>query len=183
MKMMEVTEKVIGDHTFYIRPFPAFVSANLSGELATLLTPMIGALAPVAGNVDLNGENGKDFSVEDIELEKLGPALSEAMSGLSGDKIEALMRKLMLQYNTISVSGPATDGEVKALDMDLVNEVFCGELQDMYVLCFEVVRINFKGFFKKLGARFGNLQAVMKRMAPNMNASATSTQISSQTLS
>ena len=37
MKQMEVTEKKIGDNTFYIKPFPAFVAVNISGDLASVV--------------------------------------------------------------------------------------------------------------------------------------------------
>ena len=167
MKMMEVIEKQIGEHMFYIRPLPAFYSANLSGELANFLTPVFGSLATLA---DVAGDDGQ-FHLEDIDMEKIGPALSDAMSGVSGDKVETLMRKLLLNKQNISVSGPATDGDVKLLDTDLVNEVFCGEIQDMYLLCFEVIKFNFKGFFKKFGARFGNLTSVLRDMQKNTSDS------------
>lgn len=175
MKLMEVTEKQIGEYTFFIRPFPAFVSANLSGELAALLMPVLGSLAPLAGNV------GDDFDVNDVDLEKLGPAIVDAFSGLSGDKIETLMRKLLISQTNISVSGPATDGMTKILDMDLANEIFCGEFQDMYILCYEVAKINFGGFFKKIGARFGNLPGALQKLR-NTADSETSTKQDSQNL-
>ena len=44
---MKFTEKQIGENTFYIKPFPAFVAANISGDLAAVITPMIGSLAPL----------------------------------------------------------------------------------------------------------------------------------------
>ena len=33
MKQQETTQKTIGENKFYIRPFPAFRAANISGEL------------------------------------------------------------------------------------------------------------------------------------------------------
>ena len=42
MKQMEVTEKQIGESTFYIKPFPAFTAVNISGELAAILSPAAG---------------------------------------------------------------------------------------------------------------------------------------------
>ena len=50
------------------------------------------------------------------------------------------------------------------LDMDLVNEIFCGEVQDMFILAFYVIRLNFNGFFKKLAGRFGKAgEALVKK--------------------
>ena len=41
MRRMQTIEKVIGENTFYIRPFGAFAAANISGELAALLSPIL----------------------------------------------------------------------------------------------------------------------------------------------
>ena len=144
MKQMTPIVKEIGEYTFHIRPFPAFVSANICGELAKIATPLLGAITALP-----TGEKG----VGDIEMDKAMPILTEALSGLSGDKFEELMKKLLVQYKNISVTDP--DGKTVMLDMDTANEIFCGELQDMLVLCFEVIKLNFSSFFKKLGARFG----------------------------
>ena len=46
MKQMEVTEKQIGESTFYIKPFPAFTAVNISGELAAILSRCWAALLP-----------------------------------------------------------------------------------------------------------------------------------------
>lgn len=161
MKQMETTEKKIGDSTFYIKPFPAFVAANISGDLAALITPLLGGLAPLLGE----GEN-KEENVMDRDVGDVLPSLSAAFSSLSGDKFERLMKKLLIDHKNIAVvNEDVTDGEVQVLTYDTANEVFCGEVQDMYILCWEVIRLNFKGFFKKLGARFGGvIQGLMSKV-------------------
>lgn len=160
MKRTEVIEKVIGENRFYIKPFAAFTAANISGDLAAIVTPMIGSLAPLLKDKE------EDSDLMSMEVEDALPAISSAFSSLSGDKFERMMRKLLIDHQNISVEAEATDGNVKLMDMDIANEAFCGEVQDMFILCFEVIRINFSGFFKKLGARFGSLQEVMKKVAP-----------------
>lgn len=163
VKQMEVTEKKIGDATFYIRPFPAFTAANISGELSALVAPMLGGILPLVNGTKVD-ENGV-ADLMDMQIEDALPAVSAAFSSLSGDKFERLMRQLLINNKNISVcSDDATDGETKLLTYDLANEVFCGDVQDMFILCFEVIRINFKGFFKKLGARFGALQKLTDLM-------------------
>lgn len=167
MKQMEVTEKKIGDSTFYIKPFPAFTAANISGELASIFTPIIGSIAPLLG-----GESYGNVNIMDAELDQALPAVTNAFSGLSGEKFESLMKKLLIVNKNISVeNAEATDGECKLLTYDLANEVFCGEVQDMYMLCFEVIKLNYKGFFKKLGARFGNLQGLLEKVSPSLASS------------
>ena len=152
-KMMEVTKVKIGKNTFFLRPFPAMVSARLSGDLANIFGPFIGALG------SLNWTEGTDLM--NVNPGEVFPALSQALMSLSGEQLEKVMRVLLLQYRNISVNGEDTDGEVEVLDEDLLNEVFCGEVQDMYLLCYKVISLNFKGFFKKLEGLFGALQGLM----------------------
>lgn len=159
---MEVTKKKIGGYTFYIKPFPAFTAANISGELSQVLAPMLGSLAPLIGNAN-------EEDVMDMDIESALPAFSNALSSLSGDKFEHLMTRLLVQYKNISVSGEATDNEAEVLDMDLANEIFCGELQDMFILCFEVVKVNYSGFFKKIAGRFGGLQGLTEKVMTQKN--------------
>ena len=167
MKQMEVTEKKIGESTFYIKPFPAFTAANISGELASIFTPIIGSIAPLLG-----GAADGNVNIMDAEIDQALSAVTNAFSGLSGEKFESLMKKLLIVNKNISVeNAEATDGECKLLTYDLANEVFCGEVQDMYMLCFEVIKLNYKGFFKKLGARFGNLQGLLEKVSPSLASS------------
>lgn len=160
MKRLEVTEKRIGENVFYLKPFPAFTAANISGELAALITPMVSGLAPLLGGK----ANAAD--IMSVELEDAAPAITGAFSSLSGDKVERLMRKLLIDNQNISVDNPE-NGRIEILTMDLANEIFCGEVQDMFLLCFEVIKINFGGFFKKLGAQFGDLQGLAEKVAPS----------------
>lgn len=161
MKQMETTQKVIGENTFFIRPFAAFTAANISGDLVKTLTPVVGALISSIG-VSGGASTGEAVAgVMDMEIEEVAPKLGDALSGLSGDTVERLMKKLIITHGNVSVEGPITDGSTKVLDLDLANEVFCTDLQDMYALCIEVVKVNFKGFFSKIAGQFGDLRGVL----------------------
>lgn len=160
MKRMDVTEKRIGENVFYLKPFPAFTAANISGELAALITPMVSGLAPLLGG------KATAADIMSVELEDAAPAITGAFSSLSGDKVERLMKKLLIDNRNISVDNPE-NGKTEILSMDLANEIFCGEVQDMFLLCFEVIKINFGGFFKKLGAQFGDLQGLTETETPS----------------
>ena len=145
MKQFDAKSVSISGSTFYIRPFPAFVSANLSGELAAVAAPLLAAAAPLAGS-------GK--GIMDIEVgADAGAAISGAFSSLSGDSIEGLLKKLLVQHGNIAVE--AGGGAAEPLTEDLANELFCGEAQDMFMLAFEVVKINFGRFFARLTPLFG----------------------------
>lgn len=188
-KRMQTTEKVIGEAAFYIKPFAAFTAANISGDLAAILTPMLSAFAPLLikslgdGNAAENSmeANGAEEStnIMDMNVDKLMPSMVDAFSTLSGNKMERILKKLLTDNGNISVECYATEGRVRVLDYTLANEIFCGDLQDMFVLCFEVIKINFSGFFKKLAGRYGGLQEAIHRMIPTTGNMENSTQVSS----
>lgn len=161
MKQHEVkSEKVIDGNTFYIRPFAAFTAANISGDLAAVLAPAIAGLAPLAMSA-----GGTESDVMNLDVS----SFSGAMAGLSGDKVEGLLKKLLTKHNNISVE---TDDGVKPLDNDLANEIFCGAAQDMFILAVEVINVNYKGFFKKLAGQFGLQKAQPKAETPNLSDTA-----------
>lgn len=193
MKRMERTEKVIGENTFYIVPFAAFTATNISAELTAVLSPMLGSMGAMVGNIDAEAamraasqpsfnagneaEEDRSVTVSDImnmDMEKVMPALASAFGSLSGDRLERLMRRLLVDNKNISVEGEITDGRIVTLDKDLADEVFCGDIQDMFILCYEVIKVNFSGFFKKLGDRFGRqLRAMAKRETSSDTESST----------
>lgn len=155
MKRMEVTEKVIGENKFYLKPFPAFAAVNISGELAATLTPILGGLASVVSTEDGNSIKEKAAGLMDVDIDEALPVFTKSLSGLSGANLERLMRKLLVESGNISVQCEATGGEVQVMSKELADEVFCGDVQDMFILAFEVIRLNFNGFFKKIGDLFG----------------------------
>ena len=161
MKQLEPIMEKVGGFNFYIRPFAAFKAANLTGELASVLAPLLGALAPLVTN-DGNGEGG----LMDIDVSKAASAMSSC-TAISGDKMESLMKKLLLGGHIV-VEAPNENDEIEpqTLDNDLVNELFCGEVQDMFVLCFHVIKLNFNGFFKKLQAQSGKVGLAERTKTP-----------------
>lgn len=148
LRQMEPTIERIGTKKFYITPFSAFKAANLTGELASVLAPLLGALAPLVSDQ-------KEGSLMDVDAAQAAEALSNC-TNISGDKMEKLMQKLLLGGHIV-VELPDEEGEFKPerLDMDIANEIFCGEVQDMFILCFHVIKLNFNGFFKKIAGLSG----------------------------
>ena len=150
MKQHEVTQKTISGNRFYIRPFPAFKCAYISGEVFAVISPLAASLLPVAAEAF----GGNEANALDADIATAMPALAGGLSAVSGDKVEGILRKLLVQYRNVSVE---LDGESEAviLTEDIANEVFCGDLQDMLLLAFEVIKVNFPVIFKKLGDQFG----------------------------
>lgn len=176
MKQLESREVTVGENIFYIRPLPAFKAANLSGELAALVLPLITGLTSLipAGTTSENMDNG----LFDIDVKDAGPAISAAFSSLSGDKIEAILKHLLIAGKNISVEVPGE--RVQILTEDLANEVFCEDVQDMFILAFEVIRTNYNGFFKKLGGRFGPVvEALKQTVTPSQTSTESSTSAAS----
>lgn len=176
MKQLESREVTVGENIFYIRPLPAFKAANLSGELAALVLPLVTGLTSLipAGTTAENMGNG----LFDIDVKDAGPAISAAFSSLSGDKIEAILKHLLIAGKNISVEVPGE--RVQILTEDLANEVFCEDVQDMFILAFEVIRTNYNGFFKKLGGRFGSVvEALKQTVTPSQTSTESSTSAAS----
>lgn len=176
MKQLESREVTVGENIFYIRPLPAFKAANLSGELAALVLPLVTGLTSLipAGTTAENMGNG----LFDIDVKDAGPAISAAFSSLSGDKIEAILKHLLIAGKNISVEVPGE--RVQILTEDVANEVFCEDVQDMFILAFEVIRTNYNGFFKKLGGRFGPVvEALKQTVTPSQTSTESSTSAAS----
>lgn len=139
-RRMNGKEVSVGGEIYVLYPFPAFTAANLSGEIAGLLLPAVGALAPLFKD--------KKLSLDD-DLNNIAPQLSAAFAGLSGDKLEKLLKKLLCSQNIV----PKSTGEW--LTEDQADEIFCGQVDMMYVLAFHVLKENFGGFFERVGSLFG----------------------------
>lgn len=157
LKQMEPEVAAAGEYKFYITPFPAFKAANLTGELASVLAPLLGALAPLMPAA-AGGENG----LMDIDVEKAAGVMAGVE--IDGDQLEKLMKKLLLGgHIVVEAEGESGETEPQRLDMDLANELFCGEVQDMFMLCFHVIKLNFNGFFKRFAARSGKAEPALKK--------------------
>jgi hypothetical protein len=158
MRQFDPVVKVIDGTTFYIRPFAAFVAANLSGEMAGVIAPLLSGLSPLIGS--------ENESMMDVDIDKALPGIAEGFSSFSGDKLELIMKKLLTRYKNITAE---LDGDAQILTEDVVNEIFCGNVQDMFILAAEVIRVNFKGFFEKFGGLSGRVTAMFGTATKSKN--------------
>ena len=120
LKQLETREVTVGENIFYIRPLPAFKAANMTGELAALVLPLVSGLAPLLSDVDTEKEGD---GLLDIKVEDAAPAIAGAFSLLDGDKVEKILKHLLIAGSNISVEQPGE--KVRLLTEDLANEVFC----------------------------------------------------------
>ena len=154
MKQFAPHNVTVNEYQFHVFPFPAFKAANMSGDLINVLGPVLGGLASLVG-----GDNENEgSSLLDVDVEKSAPAIAGAFSSVSGDKIEGLLRKLLISGRNITVD---LEDETVYLTEDYLNEIFCGSVESMYILAFHVIKANFGGFFKK----FKNLSGIVEKIS------------------
>lgn len=177
---MKTPHKVeIGNNIFYIYHFGAFTAANISGDLTSIIVPVLASVAPTVIGA-LSSEDSDDSSIFDKDISTATPSLANALSVIDGNTLEKLLRKLLVKHRNISFE-TFEDRTVRWLDEDSVDELFAGEFADMILLAVEVLKLNFKGFFKKLGSQYGvRLDAVMSKMGFSKTTD-TSTEDSSPT--
>ena len=172
MKLLEPRIVKIGENTFYIRPLPAFRAAGLTAELTALLGPVV---TPFLNLLSLaNAESGKNALDMELDFGKLTPELSKAFASLDPDKVEMILKHLIIRGENISFSSPDSKENI-LLTEDAANELFCLDVQEMYKLAYEVIKTNYTGFFKKLKTRFGKVTRLWTKMKTAMEKTETLT--------
>lgn len=154
---IKVKEFELDGVKFYIRAMNPFEALKLQGDLAKLISPIIGKV-------------GKAFSQGKSETEKvsISSILESDFSGglegvfnaiaenIDGDKLAVYMRRILepryVAYQTVTMDNP------KQLDESCYMEVFSGNLSGMYLLAWEVLKHNFGDFF----SRFSSLSGIAK---------------------
>lgn len=150
LKQIEPKSVTIEDVDFAIYPFGAMQAANLSGELGKFFGPMVAGLVPL-----ILGDSDED--VLSADLKDAMPLITMAFSTLDGDNVEKLLRKLLIVGKNISCQYRDDNGGVvqSILDQELIDNIFCQNIDGLYRLAYEVINVNFSGFFKKSLAQSG----------------------------
>ena len=172
MQQITPISKQYGEYIFYIYPFPALKAANISGELVSMISPFVLSIAPAALKAIGSDDNSVDNSVLDFDLTESTSTMINAFSSLSGDKLEKLMKTLLVEHRNISFEHEQ-ERTVKWLDENGLNDVFIGDITDMYLLAVEVIKVNFNGFFEKLGNQFGGQTGVLSRLMQSITDTST----------
>lgn len=79
------------------------------------------------------------------------------------DWLQNDMSQLLIDHKNIHFDS-IDNHDVKLLNRDELDEIFCMELQDMFLLAFEVLKLNYSGFFRKLASRYGNLDEILEKL-------------------
>lgn len=159
--LKQIEPKIVNmcDASFAIYPFPAMKSASLSGELGKFFGPLVAGCLPLIA-VD------SDEDVLDLDIKNAMPLVTSAFSSLSGDSVEKILTKLLLDGNiAVSYTDPSTGEKVQSrLNRAIFDELFCQDIGEAYRLAYEVINLNFKGFFKKLLGQSGKLNAIIEKI-------------------
>lgn len=159
LKQMESETHEVGGRNYYIIPFGAFKAANLSGEIASVLAPALGALTPIL--MSHSGENAEE-TFDNINPNEVASAVASC-SSIDGDAIERLLKKLLLGGNvSVEMIDDEGNSDIKRLTEDLANEVFCGNVQNMFVLAFYVIKMNYRDFFVSIPNQLGKAKSIRK---------------------
>lgn len=173
MKHVEPLHKVIGEYEFHIHPFSAFKSANVGGELISVISPILVSILPALTGGEKDSDDSIDESIFDMDISNAMPSIMQACSSLDGDKLEGILRSLISKHRNIAFN-KVDSNNAKWLDSDEADAIFTGRIEDMFVLAFEVIKLNFKGFFKNLGNLSGNQGTLLSRLQ-SLNNTDTST--------
>lgn len=159
LRQTEPTMVTLLEHEFYIFPFPAFKASNVLGDLTGFLLPTLAQVLPAAMMED----------VFDKPLEEIAPLVGKGLQGISGDAVEKLLKKLLTQKNiSVELEGEETP---QYLTESLADSIFCGNAQELFVLAYHVIRINFAGFFDKLASLSGKVMGEILKTSNNTESS------------
>ena len=139
----EVHIKSVEDATFYVQAFNPFGAIKILGDLQNIIAPIMG------GVVGQQGEEGENAKLG-ISVEAICKGLHDYVDG------DNLLRVIKMLINPDFISVSIEGGQPKRLTDDLVNLVFAGRTQGLFELCYEVIKINYDGFFTIFGDLFGN---------------------------
>lgn len=171
MKRTETQKVELGDRVFTIWKFSAFTSARIFGDLTGAVTPVVASVLPVLASAGLlsKDKDGKAVLNTDVDERQLSASLSAMAGNLSGEKLEKILIELLVAHENITYLNDKKDW--CCLTEEDADEIFCGDLQDMLMLAWKVIRFNYGGFFGKFADQFGSQlkSAVQKKMETLVN--------------
>ena len=155
--------KELDGYAFYIRPFAAFTSSRVFTDILSIISPLAMSLLPALFD---DSEEDEEKSLLDMDLEKAAPFVIKAFSSIDSDKMENTIKALLIREKNIHVgkAGDSSD-DLTLLDHDTVNALFTGNLASMYLLAFEVIKVNYGNFFKKLSSQSGSPGELLRNLA------------------
>lgn len=159
----------VGEYQFKIRPFGARDATYIFGDVASIILPILGTVS-VASN-DKDAIHMEMFDGMDMDKDSLVKALGR----IDGRTLSKLVNELLLSHSNVRVLNPE-NGVYEVMNEDAYDEIFCQYLAGMLILCAEVIRLNFSGFFSDASTLFGRLFKVRHAGSSNNTESSTTTE-------
>ena len=157
MKRDDNKKVTLGGYNFYIYPFGAMRAAHISGDLFGVAAPLVAAIASL---LSANGLDDSNESIMDMDAGKAIRYIIPAFSTINGETVEKLIRLLIIKYQNVAYDTDE-DQVAKWLDENEVDIVFRRDLPNLYMLAWEVIKLNFGGFFEMLSNLFGEQDGVL----------------------
>ena len=158
IKNRVAAEHVIGEYKFYIHYFGAWTAQRIGLRFKDILARATASAAVEIGGVMKNMETENFFDLEANAA--LVPALIKIMRELDTSTLEDLTKELIINHKNIAFEPDGYTGspDPRILDYDAADQIFSGDLQDMYILIAHVLKANYESFFVKGQALFGSLK-------------------------
>lgn len=144
----EIKLKTVNDVVFHVQCFDPFTALRVLGDLQRVLSPIVGSMVGSANATDVESIN--------ILSKSIGNICKGLHEYVDGDTLVKLIEMLVREdYISVSIEG----GTPKRLSKDLVNLVFNGNPGGVLELAYEVVKVNYGGFFTIFKTLFGGQEA------------------------
>ena len=155
VKQHVTTEKTIDGYKFCIFPFGAWSAQRIGFGLKDILTRATGDAIPelVKALKTMGKENSLDMEVG----AEMAAVIFKVLRDLNADAAENILKELLIKHGNITVTPVDTPGNTVKLDLSVSDTIFCGDLQNMYILAAHVILVNYASFFGKGASLFGEL--------------------------
>ena len=154
----KTTEIKIDDNVFYIQRLDPLSAIDLMVEVKDIFAGVaddsVGVLVDLATKYD-----GNIFDANSSTA--IIPILIKAIKRLDKETVRWLINELLFKSKKVSFKFDGK-GQAEPLDNDSLNTIFDDELQNIFILCAYVLKVNFGSFFGKLPTLFGDLMAEAK---------------------
>lgn len=161
LKRMTSQEVPIGEEVFHVRPLAAMDSAQVFGDVTSVILPIAGVVAISSGD-----EEERKSSVEldmfkgfNLDTESLMTALGK----IDGRQVTRLMSELLLEHSNVSFLDTEQSTPVwRPMLKEDFDELFCMDLLGAFRLCLAVIKQNYSNFFSDMSTLFGDHVKVSK---------------------
>lgn len=161
LKRMTSQEVPIGEEVFHVRPLAAMDSAQVFGDVTSVILPIAGVVAISSGDEEERKSSAELDMFKGFNLDT--ESLMTALGKIDGRQVTRLMSELLLEHSNVSFldtdQSPAVWRPMLKADFD---ELFCMDLLGAFRLCLAVIKQNYSNFFSDMSTLFGGHVKVSK---------------------